>query len=390
MTIHQKNLTAAVRAMLATGHHISTKEGGDPFGILAKKFGDHADETLKQFASFKGEVSERLDVIEQKANRGNLWGDHDAKPESWGEQFTRHEEQSLKSMSRDRHVRAHFELKAVSTDPASAGAMIVTQRDGTNLLPRQRLTIRSLLQVVSISTGTVEYVQQTGRPTGTGMVAEGALKPESSMSFDLKSTTARVIAHWIKASKQVLDDLPQLRDLIDSEMRYGLALEEEAQILNGDGTGQNLSGLIPNATAYADPLGYAEPTMLDTIEAAILQGALADFEATGIVLHPADWTRMRLTKDADGRYILGEPSSTVEPRLFGLPVVPTKAMAANHFLVGNFAAAATLYDRWEPSVDVGYVNDDFTRNLVTVLAEERVAMAVKNPAALIYGAFAAG
>ncbi len=97
---------------------------------------------------------------------------------------------------------------------------------------------------------------------------------------------------------------------------------------------------------------------------------------------------MRLLKDADGKYILGDPAAAVEPRLFGLPVVPTKAMNAGSFLVGNFAEAATIYDRWQARIEVGYVNDDFVRNLCTILAEERLALAVKNPQALTYGNFA--
>lgn len=280
-------------------------------------------------------------------------------------------------------------VKAVTTDPASAGVLDVPTRDSANLLPKQRLTIRALLPVVSISTGTVEYVQQGSQALNANVVAEGALKPESDLDFSLNTTPTRVIAHWIKASRQVMEDLPQLRDLIDTEMRYGLALKEEQQILMGDGTGQNLGGLVPAATAFVDPLGLTAPTMIDTIGAAILQNALADYPATGIVVHPADWVRMRLLKDADGKYLLGDPQAAVDPRPFGLPVVATKAIGLGQFLVGDFASAATLYDRWQPRVEVGYVADDFVRNMLTILAEERIALAVKNTLALTHGTFGA-
>lgn len=82
--------------------------------------------------------------------------------------------------------------------------------------------------------------------------------------------------------------------------------------------------------------------MIDTVGLAILQNALADFPADGIVMHPSDWMRIRLLKDADGKYILGDPQAVITPALFGLPVVATQAMAADKFLVGNFQAAATL------------------------------------------------
>lgn len=104
-------------------------------------------------------------------------------------------------------------------------------------------------------------------------------------------------------------------------------------------------------------------------------------------MHPSDWTRITLTKDGNGQYIFGNPGTPVAQRLWGVPVVTTTAMSVDKFLVGNFRAAATLYDRWSARVETGYVNDDFTKNLVTILAEERLAQAIKQPGALVYGDF---
>jgi len=128
--------------------------------------------------------------------------------------------------------------------------------------------------------------------------------------------------------------------------------------------------------------------MIDVIGAAILQVSLANFTPDAIIMHPSDWMRARLLRDADGNYILGRPQAVVEPNLFGVPVIPTQAMPSQKFLVGSFANAATLYDRWSPRVEMGYVNDDFTRNLVTIRAEERIALAVKQPDAMSFGDFA--
>jgi HK97 family phage major capsid protein len=120
---------------------------------------------------------------------------------------------------------------------------------------------------------------------------------------------------------------------------------------------------------------------------AILQSSLAEHPATGIVMHPSDWTRITLLKDADGNYVMGPPGSAIEQRLWSVPVVTTTAIAQDTFLLGNFRAAATLYDRWTARVEVGTVNDDFVRNLLTVLAEERVALAAKDTTALVRGDF---
>ncbi|PZX18755.1 HK97 family phage major capsid protein [Palleronia aestuarii] len=388
MTYHDKRGLAALKA---AGDHLRKKDAGDPFDILARKIGDMADATKERLQKASDEIAgidARLDTIETKTSRPKGFFGGTPEPMTWGQEFTKSREGDLRDLANTNSGKVQLNVKAITSDPASAGTLNVLQRDAISMLPKRRLTIRDLLGVISISSGSVEYVNQLTRPGSAATVMEGALKPESDMTLELKTTSAEVIAHWIKASRQILEDAPQLRDLIDVELRYGLSLSEETQILLGDGSAANLLGLIPSATAFADPLAIgASASPLDTIGSAMLQTALTDFIPDGIVMHPSDWMRMRLLKDADGKYILGNPQTEVTPMLFGLPVVATQAMAVDTFLVGSFASAATLYDRWQPRVEVGYVNDDFTRNLVTVLAEERIALAVKQPLALTYGEF---
>jgi HK97 family phage major capsid protein len=199
----------------------------------------------------------------------------------------------------------------------------------------------------------------------------------------------RTIAHWTLASRQILDDMSQLRGIIDTELLYGLGYVEELQLLNGAGTGTDLNGLYTQATAFASPYGgtLTAATKIDVILAAILQNALANQPATGVVIHPSDWTEIRGIKNADGEYIMGPPGADVEPRLFGLPVVATAAMTVDKFLVGNFQAS-TLYDRWSARVEVSTEDsDNFRKNLVTLLAEERIGLAVKQTTAFTKGDF---
>jgi HK97 family phage major capsid protein len=219
-------------------------------------------------------------------------------------------------------------------------------------------------------------------------VAEGARKPESDIRLELVSTTAKVIAHTAKASRQILDDAAQLRSYIDGRLRYGLAFKEEQQLLNGDGTGQNLLGIVPQATAYAAPGGIVatSPTVIDQLRFAMLQAALAEYPATGMVLNPIDWTRIETTKDTQGRYIIGNPQGTMTPTLWGIPVVATQAMTIDKFLVGAFMLGAQVFDRWQARVEIATENeDDFVKNLVTMLCEERLALAVYRPQAFVFG-----
>lgn len=302
-------------------------------------------------------------------------------------------EQSRKGQRVDINVRAT--ITSLTTDAAgSAGAASVPATEGIDVMPRRALMVRDLLPVVPIEAGSVEVPVQKARTLNAGMAAEGDTKAQSDIQLELKPFPARVIAHWMLASKQILSDVPQLQALINGELLYGLGLKEDQQLLFGDNTGENLHGMVPQATAYADPLlsaagAPAIDNFIDIIGRAMLQSALAEYPVDGIVMHPSDWMIIRLTKNEDGDYIYGPPGGPEpEPRLFGQRVVPTTGMTQDKFLVGQFARAATIYDRWEAHVEVSTEDsDNFRKNLVTLLGEERLAFAVKRPAALIYGDF---
>lgn len=359
----------------------------------AKAMNDWLDSVEKKLDGSKTDVDQvkaRMLELEQKAARPRGSNDND---ESIGAQFVKH----MADLDGVSHASAHgrrasfgLEVKATVTSGSTSGGPIgrPAYRDDVVPMPRRRLMVRDLLNVVQIDSGSVEYPKQTTRTNNAAPVAEGALKPESAYGFTMQTWTPKVIAHWIPASRQILDDAPQLRGMIDGELLYGLALREDAQLLLGDGTGENLTGMVPAATAFTAPIVIADATMIDKVGLSILQGTLADYTPNGIVVHPSDWMLMRLLKNADGEYILGDPAADVVPRLFGLPVVPTTSMALDSMLVGDFAAAATLYDRWTPRIEVATEHADFfVRNMVAILAEERIALAIKQPGALIYSDF---
>jgi HK97 family phage major capsid protein len=114
----------------------------------------------------------------------------------------------------------------------------------------------------------------------------------------------------------------------------------------------------------------------------MLQGVLALYPMTGTVLNPTDWTKIEMTKDGMGRYIIGDPQGTVSPRLWGLPVVASIAMNASTFLTGAFKYAAQIFDRMTIELLISTENnDDFEKNMITMRAEERLALVVKRPGA---------
>jgi HK97 family phage major capsid protein len=284
--------------------------------------------------------------------------------------------------------RVEVPRAAITSAPASGGALVAPDRIGVILAPQRRLTIRDLLAPGTTGSNAVEYVRETGFTNNAAIVGEGLAKPYSDLTFALENANVRTIAHLFKGSRQILDDAAALQSYIDARARYGLLLAEEAQLLYGNGTGNNLHGIIPQAQAYAAPIGITVEAAqrIDRIRLALLQATLAEFPSTGIVLNPIDWAAIELLKDGEGRYIIGKPQEGTAPRLWNLPVVETQAIVQDQFLVGAFNLAAQIFDRMGIEVLVSTENDkDFENNMVTIRAEERLAFAVYRPEAFVTG-----
>lgn len=351
---------------------------------------EQADEALTKLNELMG-LKEQVDEIVQKMAEGGPGNGE--QHQSAGELFA-NDERVKQFLATDPSsgkvdVRIKATLTSLTTDAAGSvgDAINQTRLPGILPLPQRRLTVRDLISPGRMDGNTLEYVKETGFTNSAAPVAEGSSKPESDIKLELYTTSAKVIAHWMKASKQVLSDISQLRSIIDQRLLYGLAYVEEAQLLSGDGTGQNLLGIIPQATAYSAPIALADLNIIDVLRLSMLQAALAEYPATGHVMNPIDWASIETLKDGEGRYIIGNPQGTTQPTLWGLPVVATQAMTVRKFLTGAFKLGAQLFDRWDARVETGFVNDDFIKNLVTVLAEERLALAVYRPEAFIYGDF---
>lgn len=349
---------------------------------------EKVDELLIKQSELQAQLTHAQQVLAKLETRGQEGGRH----QSLGEQFVNNE--AVRAFLARTNPRGRVDVTfnaaitsfTTDTDGAAGDLVQNTRLPGVVALPQRRMTVRDLLSPGRMDGSTLEYVKETGFTNNAAPVAEGAVKPESSMKFDLVTTSAKVIAHWVKASRQILDDASQLQSIVDQRLRYGLAYVEEQQLLNGDGTGQNLLGIVPQASAYTAPIAVSGATIIDQIRLALLQAELAEYPSTGIVMNPKDWTRVELLKDNQGRYIIGNPQGNAAASLWGIPVVTTQAMQEGKFLAGAFRLGAQLFDRWEARVEISTENqDDFIRNMVTILAEERLALAVYRPEAFVYG-----
>ena len=233
----------------------------------------------------------------------------------------------------------------------------------------------------------VSYVREKGFTNNAGpQASEGAKKAQSTLQFEEMTTSVKTVAHYVKASRQVLDDASMLQSYINGRLTYGLKLKEEQQLLNGDGTGGGIQGIMNVAQAFADPASMKNYTIIDQLRLALLQVVIAEYPSNGFVLNPIDWAKIELEKDTTGRHIIGNPQNLAQPTLWGVPVVQTKAITAGDFLTGSFDLGAQIFDRQQSGIAVSTENeDDFVKNLVTILCEERLALAIYRPEAFVKG-----
>lgn len=331
-----------------------------------------------------------LDSAEFKSLQGGRNGANMPSPFQLGASLTTHGAYNVKDVY----------SAMPSGTPSSFGTI---QRDALVVPPTRVKRVRDLFPTRTTTAAVIEYFRMLGFTTtggGTnnaGTVAERnagntafASKPQSSMVFEGHQAPVRTIAHWEAAHRNVLADEPQLRSIIDNELMYGLRLQEDAQILNGDGTGENLTGVLQTSGiqeyAWSDGATLPVPdTKADAIRRAATLAFLAYYEPSGVVLHPNDWEDIELTKDANGQYLVAvSVAMGGEPKVWRLPVVETPAIPEGTALVGAFGTGAQLYDREQASIRISEQHSDFfVRNAIVVLAEQRLALAVKRPESFV-------
>jgi len=379
-----------------------------------KKYGETTDATAAQIKTvgerleaMQGDVKsvdERLKDIEVKANRPGFGGVEARK--SMGQLFVDSDEyknsraRGLKSVS-PVQIAGSFFQKDITSAAGSAGALIDAMRlPEIYRDPADRPThVRSYMNVGTTDSNAIEFMVEDDFDNEAGPQFDNdapgnkfelVAKNKSDLQFDLKTVPVRTLAHYMVASRQVLDDAAMLRSYIDGRLRYGLALEEDKQILYGTGTGGDLEGIMVNPAVQnaGDPAGT--DTAIDHIRRAIALARVAEYPVTAIMLHPTDWANIELTKGDDEHYVWVTVPAGGESRLWRVPVVETTAINEGEFLLGNFQLAAQLWDRQQSVIRISESHEDlFVRNGLVVLAEERIALTVFRPKAFVKGGFGA-
>jgi HK97 family phage major capsid protein len=348
--------------------------------------GKVAEETKKALDALGIEqkaLADRLVMLEQK---GALRPEGEPKPEGWGDLFVKSD--VYKDFQQSKTQKCRVEIKNTITN--TVGSTYTDRRPGIVGGAFRTLTLEALLNSLPTGSNAVDYVREASFINAAAETAEGALKPESTVTTALVTEPVATIAHWLKISRQLAQDNAALAAYVNTRMVYGVNLRVENQIINGNGTAPNMSGFTK--TGNFTPHGYtaaalgAGATRLDLIRRIIGDCAGGDYPADAIVLNPVDWALIETLKDTQGRYLVGDPANAAAPRLWGLPVAVSNAITADNVLVGSMAMAATFYNRSDVAVELSESDgDNFVRNLITVRAERRCMLAVERPAAVRYG-----
>lgn len=356
---------------------------------LAKASGDQAKQAIedaKVSAKKVQELADRLAEAEQKMVENVMSAK--AAPKTLGQIVAT--SQAYKDFCDGKTSKMQVEastIVGVEDSPATSSDTIVPTQRLPGIIPGtfRMLRVRDVLPSGTTSSNLVEYTRELAFTNNAAETEEKEVKPETDLTFELASAPVRTIAHWIKASTQVLSDAPMLQGYIDNRLRYGVELRIDNQLLNGDGTGQNISGMLDtgNFTAFTPTTG---DTALDSINRAIYDVIGADYTATAIIMNPADWGAIERLKATDDHYIVGNPQGRIGPVLWGLPVVVTNNMTAGDFAVGAMDIAYQVWNRQGVVVQMFMQDEDnVQRNLVTIRSEARLALAIYRSASVYSG-----
>jgi HK97 family phage major capsid protein len=350
----------------------------------AKAAGTVSTDTKNAIDALGIKQRELADEILQLKQRGIAMPNQGGNVESWGEQFVKNARYADFAGGNLNKLRVEVKNTLTGADASVAP----DRKPGIVAGAFLPFSMESLLPATVTSSNAIEFTKEASFTNSAAEAAEGAAKAESALTWSLVSMPVSTVAHWIKISKQLAGDNAALAAYVDTRMRYGVNQKVDTQLVVGDGTAPNISGTYDtgNYTAH----GIANAALGSTLKKFVLirqvMAALyaAGYPADAIVLNPADWGAMEieLMTTAAGQ-TLYSVSEGGQPRLFGLPVIQAIGMAADTFQVGAFQRAYMIHNREGVVVEMSDSDsDNFTKNLITLRAERRLALATEVPAAV--------
>lgn len=266
-----------------------------------------------------------------------------------------------------------------------------TRVDGVKFDPSKPSHIREIMPIGSTDSDVVRYVKETAYSDGASFKQEGATLGQTDFELEAKDANVRKLGTYLRVSEEMMDDYKQLVSYLSARVPSKIMAVEDTQILNGNGSNPNLSGLFTDGTAFSAGSfagAVSNANEFDVLVASMNQLALANYQADYIVLNPTDFHKILLLKDTTNQYLKDQVYAGLQPNFMGVPVILNTACTAGKFLVGNFAMGSQLWVR--EGISLGIYREDginVREGFVTIRVKERVALTNYNPNAFVQGTF---
>jgi len=360
---------------------------------LTGKVKEEVQAEIKKYNDLNEELTKRLDLIETKAGRFDQVMARKSMADAFMQKL---QDEGVKQGYRGNFTLTPKDFEGIDlrkADDMTGSNTFTNNVPGYEHLPEihfdpdRRNRIRDLILQGTTSMTAIEYIRETAFDDQTDVTAEGAEFNQSD--FDLTAYTANVrkITTYIMLSEEMMDDVEGMTSYILARLPGKINKDEDTQILKGSGTGNNLSGLTTNATAYSDNLADTKVQRIDVLVDAVRQVVDDEYTPSAILLNPADFYLIALTKDSNGQYILPWFLGVTQPQLAGVPVVMSTAQTSGVFDIITREAAQVFF-RKELTVEFSNQSEDnFIKGMVTVRAQKRLALAIYRPTALLTGTF---
>ena len=325
------------------------------------------------------DMDERLLALQEKADKG------DAKAQKTLKQIVDDNIEGIRKAFEDGKIHS-FTVKADATTASVANNTAAQRENDISPLESKKLTVYDLFRKVRVgrnNNGTVTYYDWDAATTAraAAMVAEGGTFPESTAAWEEKSVKLKKIGDTMPITEEFKYDTAMFSDEIAGFLNTNVMLEQDDQIINGDGTGNNLLGIVSSCTTYVPAAaGISDASRYDLIvkvAEAITKGKGNKFRPNVVLMNLTEINAMRLKKDANENYIMPPFVDRNGNVVAGITVIEENGLADNTCVVGDTRYGKIYEDEDGYTFTTGYVNDDFAKDLETLKARKRVAFLIR-------------
>ena len=304
---------------------------------------------------------------------------------------------AIESFTQGNANAARFEIKAGDMTMANTFTGVVageTVIEDFKFDPSRSVHIRTLLPIGSTDAQTIRYPKESAYDDGAAATAQGSALGQSDFDVTATSVNVEKIGTFLRITEEMLNDTAGLSSYLSARIPSKVMGIEDTEIISGDGSSPNLSGLLTDGTAFTTSSGglfyqsVESANEFDVIVVALNQLALLNYQADTIIMNPTDFHKIVLLKSTANEYLRNQIIQGLQPAINGVPITLNTAMPAGKFLVGNLAQSPQLWVRDGLSLEFARQDsDNFTKNFVTVRAQERVALTTYTPNGIVQGTF---